>query len=70
MTPSSICLLTLGGIMMNVFFSLIGQFIYDEAGVTVIEYGLITSLIALVLTGALARTGESVDCIATPATCS
>lgn len=55
---------------MNVFFSLIGQFIYDEAGVTVIEYGLITSLIALVLTGALARTGESVDCIATPATCS
>ena len=63
---------------MNVFFSLIGQFFYDEAGVTAIEYGLITSLIAIVLIGALASAGVSInglfnflaDCIATPSTCS
>lgn len=62
---------------MNMFTLIAKRFLQDEAGVTAIEYGLIASLIALVLLAALTSAGQSLDgifttlavCIGAPTTC-
>jgi pilus assembly protein Flp/PilA len=37
------------------------RFVADESGVTAIEYGLLASLIAVVMIGGLAMVGSSLD---------
>ena len=45
----------------NQEFSMIARFIQDEAGATAIEYGLIASLIAVVIIGALTTLGTNLS---------
>ena len=62
---------------MNMITLIAKRFLQDEAGVAAIEYGLIASLIALVLVAALTSAGQSLDgifttlaaCIGAPTTC-
>ncbi len=63
---------------MNKLFGSINRFIKEEEGVTMVEYGLLASLIAIVCIGAIATVGTDLQstfnkvatCLATPsATC-
>lgn len=56
----------------------IKRFVRDEEGVTMVEYGLLAALIAVVCVTVIATIGRSLrddvfqkiaDCLATPATC-
>lgn len=42
---------------MEKFVKFVGRFMYNEDGATAIEYGLIATLIAVVIVGAVTATG-------------
>lgn len=47
--------------------NLFARFVRDESGATAIEYGLIAALIAVVILGAMAATGNLSDSSTAPA---
>ena len=48
---------------MKKFVKFVGRFMYNEDGATAIEYGLIATLIAVVIVGAVTATGTQLDTV-------
>jgi pilus assembly protein Flp/PilA len=42
-------------------FALLGTFVRDESGQDLLEYGVLAALIAIVVIGAVTKTGLSID---------